>query len=150
MRISDWSSDVCSSDLRDRKRRCGGSRSGPRTASRPSRRRSARRRGYARPRPSPAFRPPRANHGGRAIRWDRGGTPDRRPTPRSRPKYRGGARRDREGEGNADGDLFSPPWKGGVGGGSILAKVRSEEHTSELQSLMRISYAVFCLKKKKE
>src|SRR3546814_5889927 len=29
------------------------------------------------------------------------------------------------------------------------AKNRSEEHTSELQSLMRISYAVFCLKKKK-
>src|SRR3546814_5994900 len=30
------------------------------------------------------------------------------------------------------------------------ARRRSEEHTSELQSLMRISYAVFCLKKKKE
>src|SRR3546814_20515163 len=30
------------------------------------------------------------------------------------------------------------------------SKVRSEEHTSELQSLMRISYAVFCLKKKKK
>src|SRR3546814_7274534 len=30
------------------------------------------------------------------------------------------------------------------------AVVRSEEHTSELQSLMRISYAVFCLKKKKD
>src|SRR3546814_3594500 len=30
-----------------------------------------------------------------------------------------------------------------------LRKMRSEEHTSELQSLMRISYAVFCLKKKK-
>src|SRR3546814_4756960 len=30
-----------------------------------------------------------------------------------------------------------------------LAVERSEEHTSELQSLMRISYAVFCLKKKK-
>src|SRR3546814_7349706 len=30
-----------------------------------------------------------------------------------------------------------------------LAGERSEEHTSELQSLMRISYAVFCLKKKK-
>src|SRR3546814_10761674 len=30
------------------------------------------------------------------------------------------------------------------------AQGRSEEHTSELQSLMRISYAVFCLKKKKE
>src|SRR3546814_8316938 len=29
-------------------------------------------------------------------------------------------------------------------------KYRSEEHTSELQSLMRISYAVFCLKKKKQ
>src|SRR3546814_9159802 len=28
-------------------------------------------------------------------------------------------------------------------------RIRSEEHTSELQSLMRISYAVFCLKKKK-
>src|SRR3546814_3642146 len=31
----------------------------------------------------------------------------------------------------------------------ICAPSRSEEHTSELQSLMRISYAVFCLKKKK-
>src|SRR3546814_10293478 len=31
----------------------------------------------------------------------------------------------------------------------IVAAYRSEEHTSELQSLMRISYAVFCLKKKK-
>src|SRR3546814_2881650 len=31
----------------------------------------------------------------------------------------------------------------------MLALNRSEEHTSELQSLMRISYAVFCLKKKK-
>src|SRR3546814_2673384 len=31
---------------------------------------------------------------------------------------------------------------------SPIRKMRSEEHTSELQSLMRISYAVFCLKKK--
>src|SRR3546814_10738865 len=31
-----------------------------------------------------------------------------------------------------------------------LSRPRSEEHTSELQSLMRISYAVFCLKKKKK
>src|SRR3546814_5334158 len=31
----------------------------------------------------------------------------------------------------------------------LLRLARSEEHTSELQSLMRISYAVFCLKKKK-
>src|SRR3546814_10738018 len=35
----------------------------------------------------------------------------------------------------------------GLGPSSALS-VRSEEHTSELQSLMRISYAVFCLKKK--
>src|SRR3546814_10875325 len=34
--------------------------------------------------------------------------------------------------------------------GSSLALMRSEEHTSELQSLMRNSYAVFCLKKKKK
>src|SRR3546814_4471464 len=33
--------------------------------------------------------------------------------------------------------------------GRALSYKRSEEHTSELQSLMRISYAVFCLKKKK-
>src|SRR3546814_1896443 len=41
--------------------------------------------------------------------------------------------------------------KGEVGDGQAEAAerlVRSEEHTSELQSLMRISYAVFCLKKK--
>src|SRR3546814_6114565 len=31
---------------------------------------------------------------------------------------------------------------------ALIAQARSEEHTSELQSLMRISYAVFCLKKK--
>src|SRR3546814_10598816 len=31
----------------------------------------------------------------------------------------------------------------------VVHVIRSEEHTSELQSLMRISYAVFCLKKKK-
>src|SRR3546814_7584188 len=42
----------------------------------------------------------------------------------------------------------------GVGGSAdqrriTVGEVRSEEHTSELQSLMRISYAVFCLKKKK-
>src|SRR3546814_9272171 len=36
-----------------------------------------------------------------------------------------------------------------VAAGQNLVILRSEEHTSELQSLMRISYAVFCLKKKK-
>src|SRR3546814_5378681 len=54
-----------------------------------------------------------------------------------------------------DGSLFPPPgparWAAfrlqALGDG--IADARSEEHTSELQSLMRISYAVFCLKKKK-
>src|SRR3546814_10075072 len=41
---------------------------------------------------------------------------------------------------------FLPPQGARELGGSMRA--RSEEHTSELQSLMRISYAVFCLKKK--
>src|SRR3546814_6130862 len=38
--------------------------------------------------------------------------------------------------------------RGGAGLGQRQPGVRSEEHTSELQSLMRTSYAVFCLKKK--
>src|SRR3546814_9241139 len=37
-----------------------------------------------------------------------------------------------------------------AGIGHVVVNVRSEEHTSELQSLMRISYAVFCLKKKNQ
>src|SRR3546814_3982649 len=41
-------------------------------------------------------------------------------------------------------------WKRSSASGKTARKaMRSEEHTSELQSLMRISYAVFCLKKKK-
>src|SRR3546814_8038385 len=46
---------------------------------------------------------------------------------------------------------LSGMYSNSVGGGSPgLRPVRSEEHTSELQSLMRISYAVFCLTKKKK
>src|SRR3546814_1925897 len=49
--------------------------------------------------------------------------------------------------------VASPQAAGGVdatpGEHLLVAESRSEEHTSELQSLMRISYAVFCLKKKK-
>src|SRR3546814_2569077 len=44
---------------------------------------------------------------------------------------------------------FSSEHRGGIMPVSSTPAVRSEEHTSELQSLMRISYAVFCLKKKK-
>src|SRR3546814_2096433 len=42
------------------------------------------------------------------------------------------------------------PGAGAGGGAGQWRDPRSEEHTSELQSLMRISYAVFCLKKKKQ
>src|SRR3546814_1763874 len=42
------------------------------------------------------------------------------------------------------GEVF-PAWRGNL----LIGGLRSEEHTSELQSLMRNSYAVFCLKKKK-
>src|SRR3546814_6410832 len=97
MRISDWSSDVCSSDLNQ------SASPAPRTP------------GRVRPAAAPARNQARA-----AIRSARvRGTPG---TARGRPRHR---RR----------YLPNKP-------------VRSEEHTSELQSLMRISYAVFCLKKK--
>src|SRR3546814_1310300 len=46
------------------------------------------------------------------------------------------------GPGTANHRRYSP--------GCGVGKLRSEEHTSELQSLMRISYAVFCLKKKQK
>src|SRR3546814_3045449 len=43
-----------------------------------------------------------------------------------------------------------PQWEQELScGAACMNLLRSEEHTSELQSLMRISYAVFCLKKKK-
>src|SRR3546814_1015372 len=48
-------------------------------------------------------------------------------------------------EHRAQGRPHNRPQHRGPGTGLL---VRSEEHTSELQSLMRISYAVFCLKKK--
>src|SRR3546814_6914010 len=47
------------------------------------------------------------------------------------------------GAGTDDGDV-------GAGRAAFRTRDRSEEHTSELQSLMLISYAVFCLKKKKD
>src|SRR3546814_5535995 len=44
--------------------------------------------------------------------------------------------------------LLLPPGRGARRRADRLVLLRSEEHTSELQSLMRSSYAVFCLKKK--
>src|SRR3546814_10108229 len=46
--------------------------------------------------------------------------------------------------------IVEPDGKTGLDIFATIREARSEEHTSELQSLMRISYAVFCLKKKKK
>src|SRR3546814_10059161 len=57
-----------------------------------------------------------------------------------------------DGDRRAGADVAAHGQGGGRGAGGRRGRqsVRSEEHTSELQSLMRISYAVFCLKKKKK
>src|SRR3546814_1808846 len=122
MRISDWSSDVCSSDLtvaplvyRPAPSRCGRSDDAERD-------RAGDRRGLVRPdRPLRGAGDDRSDAAAAGVSGDRrrpgwvaGGRPCGRPPHRRRP-----------------------------------GAARSEEHTSELQSLMRISYAVFCLKKKK-
>src|SRR3546814_11234031 len=76
----------------------------------------------------------------RALGGDRGhGAGD----PWPRPRLAGDGRPRAEPVDRHPARLDPPPGEpdGGAGG-------RSEEHTSELQSLMRISYAVFCLKKK--
>src|SRR3546814_2258264 len=54
-------------------------------------------------------------------------------------------RADREASDTNDRNIKRAEWAE-----AALTAERSEEHTSELQSLMRISYAVFCLKKKKQ
>src|SRR3546814_2010519 len=95
MRISDWSSDVCSSDLLELPL-------GTRWSTTWAQIKSDWFRGW---RPAGRF------IGGTVSGW----FPD-------------------------DDRIKPPPW---------VPALRSEEHTSELQSLMRISYAVFCLKKKK-
>src|SRR3546814_10858319 len=112
MRISDWSSDVCSSDLGRSDRRC--------------RRASA---GFSRLL-SQRLRAQDDEGAGDACQCRRRGA--RLAGVRGlRPRRAGG------------GD-YAERAAGGNG-----CHPRSEEHTSELQSLMRISYAVFCLKKKK-
>src|SRR3546814_5653215 len=71
---------------------------------------------------------------------------DRPPDPPERPLHRRGAPRDRAGRRLAglrnrrQAEPASAWW--------TSRPTRSEEHTSELKSLMRLSYAVFCLKKK--
>src|SRR3546814_2853468 len=102
MRISDWSSDVCSSDLAV-------------TAA--------------------------------MQKWLRRPVYSLRVVPGERGAYEEAA----ASKGSRTGVLSSPayyrlPDDGGFGSATIS---RSEEHTSDIQSLMRISYAVFCLKQKK-
>src|SRR3546814_5662568 len=73
----------------------------------------------------------------------------RRAARRDRPRAQGPVRRHRDPGGltMTDSPAFTP-LRSVLYMPSSNAKARSEEHTSELQSLMRISYAVFCLKKK--
>src|SRR3546814_6790048 len=115
MRISDWSSDVCSSDLRSPRgaRRLGGYRA----------------------------------CGAGALEDE---LEQRQPL-----RHAAGDVELRAGAG-ARAKADAAPWQLGVPFpllhvrfARVKARRRSEEHTSELQSLMRISYAVFCLKKKK-
>src|SRR3546814_4997381 len=82
-------------------------------------------------------------------------------TLRADPRYHGGGQGDRRrlsagrvprdrrgGQGHGVRHPRLDLWRQPAGDGGGRGGARSEEHTSELQSLMRISYAVFCLKKK--
>src|SRR3546814_3671906 len=106
MRISDWSSDVCSSDL-----------SSPAASSTPCASRSAL--------AMSSSNTPASAQASISPGVSRGRSSDGDCAPSRSTRYC-----------SANSRSTSPP------------SPRSEEHTSELQSLMRISYAVFCLKKK--
>src|SRR3546814_4274445 len=134
MRISDWSSDVCSSDLADTGAAAGpGAGPGALTLA-PFNRLPAR---------GAASRIHRAASArGALLRVAR--APDSRTSAARRCASRAVAR--------ASARDFHPPCAATVRpavpeNARLHANDRSEEHTSELQSLMRISYAVFCLKK---
>src|SRR3546814_6275568 len=129
MRISDWSSDVCSSDLSENFKRVRLS-----------------------------VGPELAIFGRIDFPAKQGGFHDGFPGP-DRPKGLPG-----KADGVQGGKAIGEKWqayrmileplgrfmrKGQAGSEYRVAALRSEEHTSELQSLMRISYAVFCLKKQK-
>src|SRR3546814_3185332 len=126
MRISDWSSDVCSSDLLDESGACG-----DRRFSDPGRGQCGRI--YAAEGGGGFGRAPPPDIAEAATGRAHGFALDaaRHPQPVQRPPGH-----DLQMDGPQGEDEDAP------------AGVRSEEHTSELKSLMRISYAVFCLKKK--
>src|SRR3546814_4124778 len=104
MRISDWSSDVCSSDL-------------------------------------PTTNLAIAKTSG-IVSDPVNGTTNAKAIPGARMRYC--ILVTNNGSGTATGIAIADP----LPAGTSFVPGRSEEHTSELQSLMRISYAVFCLKKK--
>src|SRR3546814_1941843 len=137
MRISDWSSDVCSSDL-------------PRTRTPPVEAADADLSRHDRARsdlPVPASQAPgghdhqrgpgdQSRCGHRQWRERRCARPGRRGSPLTEMT----CRHEPQGIRTWPTTMSRRP--------SMCPSRRSEEHTSELQSLMRISYAVFCLKKK--
>src|SRR3546814_2601395 len=117
MRISDWSSDVCSSDLRFGPGRSGGVLAAVQRAAFGGAHHSKSEISFLPATPAMASRLPREHKAGASP----------------------ALRRARE---------HQPPPSKLRRGGHPTTGWRSEEHTSELQSLMRNSYAVFCLKKK--
>src|SRR3546814_8275604 len=124
MRISDWSSDMCSSDLQQADAK----------STHPAARAARSRRVHAltsRLTPNSLIKP---TAGGISR-------------PKCRPGAQAAARCAPPPPITADStdDLEALPRRQ-----AAQSQCRSEEHTSELQSLMRISYAVFCLKKKKK
>src|SRR3546814_7213125 len=128
MRISDWSSDVCSSDLAPSGKRSPDSRDALRIVQ--PRRRSSEcaldLAGQQRHEADPA-----------QVLFAH-----RRPATFNQLQRLTAGRSDRNHQTTAGGELLDQRRRYALG--------RSEEHTSELQSLMRISYAVICLKKKKQ
>src|SRR3546814_3953936 len=72
------------------------------------------------------------------------------PNPRSSGGYSGGNKTGSGGRAYSKSKGKSSSYSSGNGNSQGKVARRSEEHTSELQSLMRISYAVFCLKKNKK
>src|SRR3546814_10179984 len=114
MRISDWSSDVCSSDLRCSTRR----------------------------------RPVAAIRAGTLISLVRTLAHLARARPGAPSASTARAMLKAIAAQATQAALAAYEPEGRCANGPSLNSARSEEHTSELQSLMRISYAVFCLKKK--
>src|SRR3546814_8159819 len=113
MRISDWSSDVCSSDLHQRDQQVG---------------KRQQQRGGEQPGLQVLLR---------ALLIEAGGGTHRQAAERRQGGHEGAQ------------IVRLAHAVVAVVAGRMARPDRSEEHTSELQSLMRISYAVFCLKKKK-